>query len=226
MEQYNAALALLGQVSVPGGSAAIIGETGKLWGIMSGEPPEHYLPAVFSPKENANINWFENQLSFISRAAHVFQHRGLCYLLHMDFEQAAYLASSPEHLRQLALAPFVTLMVNESFPNLADAQHNPLLSALMADVNLGLSDAGAGIIPFSVVCSGMFAVTVLAPAFFHQYVMSPMLPVVAEKITDCGSTLVLNGVDTPQLWQLGQTVPEAKMIGKCFDCSKPVGKSH
>ncbi|KEA53511.1 hypothetical protein DT73_06790 [Mangrovibacter sp. MFB070] len=226
MEQYNAALALLGQVSVPGGSAAIIGETGKLWGIMSGEPPGHYLSAVFSPKENANINWFENQLSFISRAAHVFNHRGLCYLLHMDFEQAAYLASSPEHLRQLALAPFVTLMVNESFPNLADAQHNPLLSALMADVNLGLSDAGAGIIPFSVVCSGMFAVTVLAPAFFHQYVMSPMLPVVAEKITDCGSTLVLNGVDTPQLWQLGQTVPEAKMMGKCFDCSTPAGKSH
>ncbi|MEY8712127.1 hypothetical protein A9B99_13940 [Mangrovibacter phragmitis] len=225
MEQYNVALARLEQVSVPGGSAAIIGETGKLWGIMSGEPPGRYLPAAFS-KEHANINWFENQLNFISRAAHVFNHRGLCYLLHMDFEQAAYLVSSPELLRQLSLTPFVTLMVNESFPNLADAQDNPLLNALMADVHLGLSDAGAGIIPFSVVCSGMFAVTVLASAFYQQYVMSPALAVVAEKITDCGSILVLNGVDTPQLWQLGQTIPEAKMMGKCFDCSKPAGKPH
>lgn len=182
---------------------------------------------VFSDQENlteqAKKTWLDDNISFLNQSADVFAKNATCYFLTIDFDIASLLARNTQWQQSLQNLPFVSLVLNECFPNLVDGLKNPLLYALRARFPLILGDLGKGDVPFHVVSSGLFSGVILDGAFFQRYYRSPVLQIVLNKAREYSEFVAVGGVDSPAHYHEAKKLRGVSLMGKSLPASPVLG---
>lgn len=211
----------MGEKSLCKGDADCRALSGTLMPVCSQTGSVQALKAdlpVFSDQENlteqAKKTWLEDNIAFLNQSADVFAKNAMRYFLTIDFDIAVLLARNTQWQKSLQCLPFVSLVLNERFPNLVDGLKNPLLYALRASFPLILGDLGKGDVPFHVVSSGLFSGVILDGAFFQRYYRSPVLQIVLNKAREYSEFVAVDGVDSPAHYHEAKKLHGVSLMGK------------
>ncbi|MBV4366428.1 EAL domain-containing protein [Erwinia sp. BNK-24-b] len=155
------------------------------------------LPHQNAPTAQNAENRLLDQLLTVERYADYFQLHGLLCCLTIDFPLARAVTESPFIQRILGQLPFVRLKLSEDFPNLHDGPNNPLLRALIDQLNiLWLDDLGAGDANLNALQSKMFEVVKLDRQFYLDNISKPFFNVLIAHIHRYTNRVLVAGVES------------------------------
>ena len=137
-----------------------------------------------------------DQLLTIEHYADYFQQHGLLCCVTINFQLARVVTESVFIRQILGQLPFVRFKLTEDFPNLHDGLNNPLLRALVEQLNiLWLDDLGAGDANLHALQSKMFEAVKLDRQFFQDNVAKPWFNILIANIRRYTNLVIVAGVE-------------------------------
>jgi len=163
--------------------------------------PTELAQARFTPEEHCQL--FAEKLALLETCQHFFIQHKLTAWINITPAVASLLLMNSERFSTVKRFPFLELLIEESFPELAAGKDNQTLSALAARYPLVLANFGAGESSTRAIFDGLFRRIILDRNFVQRRAMSlsfePFMRAIITQVTPYCDSLMIAGIDSEEM---------------------------